>query len=186
MSVKSKQLTYGRASGLCNSPGLTKSVEMEQPAFLRRLKEETSGQAQEKRYIAPRNKKTVTDELEDEPAYVLEDGQQLSAAEFKKLSEGGDETSGEVTEAPKLPQMPLPKQEASVTIGTKKRKLAKAIGQSDDESSSEQKSFKTKVEENPVNISDDGPSKSSKGDSKSKAKKPKPKKKALKLSFDDE
>ena len=38
------------------------------------------------RYIAPRNRKTHVDDDEDAPAYVMEDGAQITAEEFKKLT----------------------------------------------------------------------------------------------------
>ncbi|KAF8465257.1 hypothetical protein BDZ91DRAFT_849330 [Kalaharituber pfeilii] len=70
MSYNSKKLSYA----------------MEEPAFLRRLRQGQSG-VEQQRYIAPRNKKRPIEDEEDEPTYVLEGGNDtISAQEFKALS----------------------------------------------------------------------------------------------------
>ena len=62
---------------------------MEEPAFLRRLRQGQSGGEQQQRYIAPRNKKRPTDDDEDAPTYVLEGGNDtITVEEFKALNGG--------------------------------------------------------------------------------------------------
>lgn len=60
---------------------------MEEPAFLRRLRQEHSGGDQQNRYIAPRNRKTKVDDDEDAPTYVLEGGNDtITVEEFKAMN----------------------------------------------------------------------------------------------------
>lgn len=61
------------------------SYEMKVPAFLQRLRASAAGAQSEDRYIAPRNRKVAVNNDDDAPAYVLEDGQDISREEFEKL-----------------------------------------------------------------------------------------------------
>lgn len=65
---------------------------MEEPAFLRRLRQQHAGGGGPDRYIAPRNRKTAVDDDEDAPAYVLEgaENQTISREEFKAMSGSGE------------------------------------------------------------------------------------------------
>lgn len=160
------------------------TLDMEQPAFLRRLKAETAGQPTENRYIATRNKKTAVDELEDEPSYVMEDGQQLTAAEFKKLSEGGADLEPEGTKSSSsiIPQT-APERQTEATIGVRKRKLAKTIGPTEEDQREEYGDLNSTGK--PTKDKDDSSPKTGNITSAPKNKKAKTKKKAVKLSFDE-
>ncbi|KAI5811057.1 hypothetical protein DFH27DRAFT_6940 [Peziza echinospora] len=71
MSSKAKNLTY----------------DMEEPAFLRRLRQGQGGGDQQQRYIAPRNKKRPSDDDDDAPTYVMEGGTEtISIEEFNAMS----------------------------------------------------------------------------------------------------
>lgn len=61
---------------------------MEEPAFLRRLRQQHAGGGGPDRYIAPRNRKTAVDDDEDAPAYVLEgaENETISREEFKAMT----------------------------------------------------------------------------------------------------
>lgn len=62
-------------------------TELEEPTFLRRLRQGQAGVDHQQRYIAPRNRKRPIDDEEDAPTYVLEEGNEtISTAEFKALS----------------------------------------------------------------------------------------------------
>lgn len=63
---------------------------MEEPAFLRRLRQQHAGGGGPDRYIAPRNRKTAVDDDEDAPAYVLEgtENKTISREEFKAMTSG--------------------------------------------------------------------------------------------------
>lgn len=88
MSFKAKNLQYGtiQENPHCiQVPKLIEVAEMEEPAFLRRMRQGQSGDVQE-RYIAPRNKKQAVDDDEDAPVYVLEgQNEAISAKEFREL-----------------------------------------------------------------------------------------------------
>lgn len=117
---------------------------MEEPAFLRRLRQGQSGGEQQQRYIAPRNKKRPTDEDEYAPTYVLEGGDEtITVEEFKALSnEKSGENNGEGKEDVEKTDAPMTEEESSINqslavtkekileAGSKvnKRKAAKMIG----------------------------------------------------------
>lgn len=67
-----------------------KIIEMEEPTFLRRLRQQHAGGDGPDRYIAPRNRKTAVDDDEDAPAYVLEgaENETISREEFKAMTSG--------------------------------------------------------------------------------------------------
>lgn len=158
-------------------------IEMEEPVFLRRLRQQHAGGGGPDRYIAPRNRKTAVDDDEDAPAYVLEgaENETISREEFKAMTSGKGEVeagdnmeadlqkSGEVvgggkTEvAPSVEEHPGVMKRANVTdIGVKgKRRRAAKVG-SDEEVGEEEK--------------------------KPEGKKlgGRPRKRAVKLSFDDD
>jgi len=68
------------------------SYDMEEPAFLRRMRQQAAGGGRQERYIAPRNKKTAVDDDDDAPAYVLEGGRDtISRAEFEAMAGGESE-----------------------------------------------------------------------------------------------
>lgn len=74
------------------------AIEMEEPAFLRRLRRQHAGNGGPDRYVAPRNRKTAVDEDEDAPAYVLEgaENETISREEFKAMASGkGEVENGE-------------------------------------------------------------------------------------------
>lgn len=75
---------------------------MEEPAFLRRLRQQHAGGGGPDRYIAPRNRKTAVDDDEDAPAYVLEgaENETISREEFKAMTSGsGEVETGDNIEA---------------------------------------------------------------------------------------
>lgn len=160
--------------------------EMEEPLFLRQMRAAATGRdSGPDRYIAPRNRKTHVDDDEDAPAYVMEDGAEISIEEFKKLGgngeeeeEGGEKKDGgegegdgeavTVTvkdggEAKKV-EVGVVKTTSNVAdVGvTKKRKAARIVGQE---------------EEGEEGVKDKPREKKGKG---------KAKKKVVKLSFGDE
>jgi hypothetical protein len=173
---------------------LTPSSEMQEPAFLHRMRNAATGQGQPERYIAPRNKKTAVEDGEDAPAYVLEDGQSISKEDFERMgghrSEDEDEKTEEKTSAKasgkevkgekgeKAPPMPSGEKETPVAgvttslvaeVGArKKRKAAKIVG--GDEEDDDKKS--ATVNEKPREAS--GKGKPAKG------------KRRVKLSFGDD
>ena len=118
---------------------------MEEPAFLRRLRQGQSGGEQQQRYIAPRNKKRPTSDDEDAPAYVLE-GDTITVEEFKALNggkSGDDKEDAEKDNTPATekeaaanegtvisPEKPLDTREKILEAGSKinKRKAVKMIG----------------------------------------------------------
>ncbi|KAI5812614.1 hypothetical protein BZA77DRAFT_136825 [Pyronema omphalodes] len=165
------------------------SYEMEEPAFLRRMRAAASGQGQPERYIAPRNRKVAVEDGEDAPAYVMEDGSSITREEFQKLGGKGDDDEedaekkaedkkeGEAVEEGikkdgegEKVEDKVEGEETKITVVEagikKKRKAAKIVG-ADDESEDE----KTKKLEN-------APAKDAKG-------KPKPKRR-VKLSFGED
>ncbi|KAH7132643.1 hypothetical protein B0J11DRAFT_232273 [Dendryphion nanum] len=157
MSNKLKNLTY----------------EAEQPAFLRRLRGELTGDdsARHERPV-PRNKRLQKDDDDDAPTYVLEDtNQSLTKAEYDALVAGKEDpqkTDGPESEALGSEAKDLDKQItkdniAEVGKSTKKRKAAKVIGGDDEEHDGQRV----------------------KKDIKS-TKKPKKKAKAVKLSFGEQ
>lgn len=159
MSNKLKNLTY----------------EAEQPAFLRRLRGELTGDdpSRQDRPV-PRNKKLQTDEDEDAPTYVLEDtNQSLTKAEYDALvaaKEDPQNTDGPEDTALETGAKDLSNHSKEITANTskstKKRKVGKVIGGGDEEADG---------------IEDAGDKKAGKV-----TKKPKKKAKAIKLSFDNE
>ena len=151
-------------------------TEAEQPAFLRRLRGELTGDdpSRQDRPV-PRNKKLQKDEDEDAPTYVLEDtNQSLTKAEYDALVAGKDDpqkTDGPVDAALETGAKDLSKQitkesTTNVSKSTKKRKAVKVIGSNDDEGEA---------------IADATDKKDAKV-----TKKPKKKAKTVKLSFGDQ
>lgn len=163
---------------------------MEEPAFLRRLRQQHAGGGGPDRYIAPRNKKTAVDDEEDAPAYVME-GSEVSREEFDALtSRKGAQAEGEEGAAAGEESVVPVGEESKEVVGKvkgeeeagrvlkenvteigvkgKKRKATK-IGGDDDEPAEKEKKEEVK-------------------DKKGKATKAgsKPKKRAVKLSFDQE
>lgn len=61
---------------------------MEEPAFLRRLRQQHASGGGPDRYVAPRNRKTAVDDDEDAPTYVLEgaENETISREEFKAMA----------------------------------------------------------------------------------------------------
>ncbi|TGZ84025.1 hypothetical protein EX30DRAFT_346722 [Ascodesmis nigricans] len=72
--------------------------DMEEPAFLQRMRAAAAGAGRQERYIAPRNRKTRVDDEEDEPQYVLEDGTQVTKAQLDAMEKGEDGDSANVKE----------------------------------------------------------------------------------------
>ncbi|PWW79449.1 hypothetical protein C7212DRAFT_341732 [Tuber magnatum] len=116
------------------------TYEMEEPAFLRRLRQQHSGGSGPERYIAPRNKKRPTDEDDDAPTYVLDEGsgETLSRQEFEAMNNGevvGGKEGGE--KGIKIPREkePAAEKENITEIGGKgrRRKVAKVVGDGDDD-----------------------------------------------------
>ncbi|CUS07363.1 unnamed protein product [Tuber aestivum] len=156
------------------------TYEMEEPAFLRRLRQQHSGTGGPERYIAPRNKKRPTDEDEDAPTYVLDEGsgETLSRKEFEAMNNGevvggmeGEEESGI-----KMPgeKEPAAERENITEIGGKgkRRKVARIIGDGDDDDAMQ------KDENNDKGSGKEETEKKKKGRAGGRAKK------AVKLSFD--
>lgn len=73
--------------------GANQVIEMEEPVFLRRLRQQHAGGGGPDRYIAPRNRKTAVDDDEDAPTYVLEgaENETISREEFKAMTSGKGE-----------------------------------------------------------------------------------------------
>jgi len=155
---------------------------MEEPAFLRRLRQQHSGGGGPERYIAPRNKKRPTDEDDDAPTYVLDEGsgETLSKEEFdamnnREIVEGrdGEEGVGIVKISEEKPAA----EKVNITeIGGKgkRRKVAKIIGDGDEDDAVEKDGGGDKGNEK------EGTIKKRKGKAGGKAKK------AVKLSFGDD
>jgi len=112
---------------------------MEEPAFLRRLREGQSGGEQQQRYIAPRNRKRPIDDDEDAPTYVLEGGNDtITVEEFKALKpDDGREDAGkddmlekEAAADEGSPEKLLDTKEKILEAGRKlnKRKAVRIIG----------------------------------------------------------
>lgn len=155
---------------------------MEEPTFLRRLRQQHSGGGGPERYIAPRNKKQPTDEDDDAPTYVLDEvsGETLSKKEFEAMNNGeiveggeGEERGGII----KIPEEKPAAEKVNITeIGGKgkKRKVAKIIGDGDEDDAAE------KDGNNDKGNGKEGAIKKKKGKAGGKAKK------AVKLSFGDD
>jgi len=165
--------------------------EAQEPAFLRRLREQNSGQSADGRHERPvaRARKPKADDEEDAPAYVDENSNEtLSKTEYEALlkteskSVGGetsgakdvneDETpgvTGELTGTEPKVAGALPEEEKKksttkeATVGSKKRKSAKVVGNDEEDQNEEQAQKSTTA-----------------------SKKQKRKGKPIKLSFDDE
>ncbi|KAG0123617.1 hypothetical protein HOY82DRAFT_618971 [Tuber indicum] len=159
------------------------TYEMEEPAFLRRLRQQHSGGGGgPERYIAPRNKKRPTDEDDDAPTYVLDEGsgETLSRKEFEAMNSGElvERREGEEEGGIEIPQQKKPAAEkVNITeIGGKgrRRKVARIIGDGDED----------KIVEKGGDIDKrngkEGAGKGKKGKPGGKAKK------AVKLSFGDD
>lgn len=89
---------------------------MEEPVFLRRLRQGQSGGEQQQRYIALRNKKRPIDDDEDAPTYVLDGGNDtITVEEFKALNSG---KFGDDREDAEKDNMPATEEEAAAAEGT--------------------------------------------------------------------
>ncbi|KAG0633781.1 hypothetical protein HOY80DRAFT_1026144 [Tuber brumale] len=158
------------------------TYEMEEPAFLRRLRQQHSGGGGPERYIAPRNKKRPTDEDDDAPTYVLDEGsgETLSRKEFEAMNSGEivERKEGEEEGGIKILQQEKPAAEkVNITeIGGKgrRRKVARIIGAGDEDEAVE------KGENVGKRDGKEGAGKEKKGKAGGKAKK------AVKLSFGDD
>lgn len=167
--------------------------EAQEPAFLRRLREQNSGSSADRRHERPvaRARKPKADDADDAPAYVDENSNEtLSKAEYEAMLKtesksvegeaGGaknvteDETpgvTGELTGTEPKVAGTLPEEEKKesstkeATVGNKKRKSAKVIGNDEEDQDDEQ---------------------APKVSTPSKKQKQKKKGKPIKLSFDDE
>jgi hypothetical protein len=144
-----------------------------QPAFLRRLRGEMAGDGSG-RHENPiqRNKRLKQDDEEDAPTYVLEDtNQSMSKAEYEAMVAGKvSEKDGATAEEGGTTKVTATTPHAKDTIveigkATKKRKVAKVIGEEKDENEDE---------------------KASKTSEKKSIKKAKKKGKPVKLSFGDQ
>lgn len=178
MSIKSKDLSYNTSN---------------EPAFLRRLRAQNSGQDDRHERPVARPQRLQKDTEDDDPTYVVEGSDEtLSKAEYEALVSGkpkdGSETAdGEfvgVTGEPEgsepkasgaLPDVEEDEAEAErkkkkrmveAGAGNKKRKVAKVVGADEEEGGKQD---------------GDGPK-----ETKSVSKKAKKKGKPIKLSFEDE
>jgi hypothetical protein len=152
------------------------SADNQQPAFLRRLRGElTSGDAARHEQPIPRNKRMTKDDEDDAPTYVMEDTKEsLTKEEYDALVSGKDSKDGESDatgnaskEEGSVPS-PKPKEKiAEVGAMSKKRKVAKAIGDEQEGAKGEE-------------------SKDAKESNAKVIKKPKKKAKAVKLTFGDD
>ncbi|KAI5807067.1 hypothetical protein EDC01DRAFT_638055 [Geopyxis carbonaria] len=139
------------------------SYEMEEPAFLRRMRAAAGGGGRQERYIAPRNRKVHVDDQEDEPTYVLEGGHEtISRKEFEALEKGeeantnthddiasvSDTGNEQQKEASKDNKDEVEKSNISVAeVGAKrKRKAARIVAVDDDELDIPEKSLETPKE----------------------------------------
>ncbi|OAL44606.1 hypothetical protein IQ07DRAFT_604961 [Pyrenochaeta sp. DS3sAY3a] len=166
MSFKAKDLQFGFSHLLDNS----------QPAFLRRLRGELTGDNSGRHDLPiPRNKRMKNDDEDDVPTYVLEDtNQSLTKEEYDALVAGkspddDQKPDSEVASKDQGSEAKSKPKDKIVEVGAtvKKRKAVKIISEEDE-----------------------GVERGAEGDSRkidSKAvKKPKKKAKAVKLTFGDE
>ncbi|KAI5836830.1 hypothetical protein DFP73DRAFT_343418 [Morchella snyderi] len=175
MSHKSKNLQY----------------EMEEPAFLRRLRQQHAGGGGPDRYIAPRNKKTAVDDEEDAPAYVME-GSEVSREEFDALTDRkGKQEKEEGTAAAGEESLVPAGEESTEAVGKAKgeEEAGRVLKENVTEIGVKGKKRKaTKIgsdgEDEPVEKEEKGEVKGKKG--KATKAGSKPKKRAVKLSFDQE
>ncbi|PSN65838.1 hypothetical protein BS50DRAFT_677181 [Corynespora cassiicola Philippines] len=127
MSFKAKDLSYDDT----------------QPAFLRRLRGELAGDGsgRHERPI-PRNKRMKQDDEDDAPTYVLEESNEsMSKEEYEALMAGKDPKEADSSKAgagDKAPG-PEPKKDNIAEAGktSKKRKVAKVIGDEQEHDKSE-------------------------------------------------
>ncbi|RPA80731.1 hypothetical protein BJ508DRAFT_125092 [Ascobolus immersus RN42] len=171
------------------------SYDMEEPAFLRRLRANPNYSSDQNRVIAPRNKKQKLDDDEDAPTYVLEDGASVTHTDFKALQEAAEKEAKEKEEAEgkeeekKDDEVPknLPK-EKEAGIGGRKRKGGIVVGRDEDDEEIEEKVGEARKKAEAL-LGER--SKVQKGEEKEKVKpklkaKGKKKKDAVKLSFGDD
>lgn len=135
-------------------PSLRGRADNTQPAFLRRLRGELAGDdsARHERPI-PRNKRLKQDDEEDAPTYVLEDtNQSLTKAEYEAMVSGEDQDkveggSEEESEKPKDTGTEAQSKDNIAEVGkaTKKRKVARVIGEEKDDDAKASKPSDTKV-----------------------------------------
>jgi hypothetical protein len=173
MSFKAKDLHYGMSvNTTIRKFELIILTDDTQPAFLRRMRGELAGDGSGRHeQPVPRNKRMKKDDDEDDaPAYVLEDtNQSMTKAEYEAMvagkdGEAGDDASKEGEDASKATESAQNKDKiVEVGKATKKRKVAKVIGEEKEEESIESKEPEKKV-----------------------VKKAKKKGKPVKLSFGDE
>ena len=123
------------------------SYEATLPPFLQKLHAQKAGWGDEDRHERPiaRPKRAKAHDDEDEPTVVDEAGETVSRAELKKMTaaqdgEGEDEnvkTVGEESELPKgsgaiQDEVQRPDQKVTDGTATKKRKLAKVVGEDEE------------------------------------------------------
>ncbi|KAK4505728.1 hypothetical protein PRZ48_003693 [Zasmidium cellare] len=158
------------------------SYDSSLPPFLQRLRDQNAGRGDTDRHerAIARPKKSKDPNEDDGPTVVDESGETLSKDEVEKLTkqpepgiEDTENVKGEIDPAtePKASGA-LPDTKKNVTDGatTKKRKVAKAIGEDDDD--------EEVATEKPKDGAENGVTKS--------VKKAKKKAKPVKLAFDDE
>lgn len=150
---------------------LTPLIDDSQPSFLQKMRGQLAGDGsgRQERPI-PRNKKEKVDDEEDAPTYVMEGtNDSVTKAEYEALLAGKEADGEEIAKDPEQTKSgnvsAVAKKDNIAEVGkaSKKRKVAKVIG---DEG--------------------DGDSKESKDAGKKVTKKAKKKGKSVKLSFGDE
>lgn len=156
MSLKAKDLTYGRPAQCVTAPELTGIVDKSQPTFLRRLRGELAGDdsARQERPV-PRNKRLRQDDDDDAPTYVLEGtSQSLTKTEYEALLAGKDPNDSPPTaETDKLKETSLATQPkdniAEVGKASKKRKVAKVIGKEKEDEAKDTRASDSKIKMKP-------------------------------------
>ena len=153
MSFKAKDLSYGKPTSFaatCTEADLPKDDT--QPAFLRRLRGQMAGDGSG-RHENPiqRTKRLKQDDEDDAPTYVLEDtNQSMSKAEYEAMVSGKDsdkgDTAAEEGDATKVTTTVSQAKDTIAEVGksTKKRKVAKVIGDEKDEDAQDSKSTEKK------------------------------------------
>ncbi|PVI01063.1 hypothetical protein DM02DRAFT_591748 [Periconia macrospinosa] len=123
-----------------------------QPAFLQRIRGQLAGDGSGRHEVPiPRNKKEKVDDEEDAPTYVMEEtNDSLTKAEYEALVAGKDaenEKSANDPEQAKDKAPTVAKKDNIAEVGkvTKKRKVAKVIGDEGDEDAKSEKDAGKKV-----------------------------------------
>lgn len=118
-------------------------IDNSQPAFLRRLRGElTSGDSARHEQPVARNKRLKQDDEDDAPTYVLEDTKEsLTKEEYEALVSGKDSSKAKDRQDDETTNTELPEDKtkskdkiAEVGAASKKRKVAKIIGDEQDAS----------------------------------------------------